>query len=565
MREGGFLRGVLILTLAGLAARALGAVYRVFLYPLLGPEGIGLFQMAYPVYSTLLVLSTSGANVALSRMVSARLGAGQAAEVPALFRAVLGLLALTGALITLGLWWSAPWLAAVVYREPRASGPLQAVAPAVVAVVVMSAYRGLFQGYQKMYPPAVSQIVEQVVRVGTMFLLGWYLLPLGVAAAAAGAASGAFTGGLAGLVYLVWCTRTLVKGGGTGGPSGPPTGGGGPVPAPGGGGRVLGPPRGGATCITGRRPGTPNRAGFLPVLREFLGQAVPVSMTGAMFTLFTLADVVVPARLQGAGFSAEVATAWYGRLTGGAMPLINLPSLFSASLQLALVPAVAACLAADDAPGVRGHAGTGLRLTVAFTAAAAVGLAVLAEPLCLTLYGDPLVAVALRPLAAAVVFLGLQQATAGILQGLGEVTLPLWHLGAAALLKLVLTWYLAGYSWGVVGAAWATVAGFGLAGLLGLAAVVHRLGSVASLADLVLRPAAGLAVMGLCLPALYRWGVEVGGSPWGGTLLAVVGGAFLYLAALLVVGGFRQADLEMLPGRAGFLKRWLKGSGFLRP
>ncbi|MEW5935955.1 MAG: polysaccharide biosynthesis protein, partial [Bacillota bacterium] len=96
-------------------------------------------------------------------------------------------------------------------------------------------------------------------------------------------------------------------------------------------------------------------------------------------------------------------------------------------------------------------------------------------------------------------------------------------------------------------------------------AVVHRLGSVASLADQVQRPAAGLAVMGLCLPALYRWGVEVGGSPWGGTLLAVVGGAFLYLAALLVVGGFRQADLEMLPGRAGFLKRWLKGSGFLRP
>ncbi|MEW5936009.1 MAG: oligosaccharide flippase family protein, partial [Bacillota bacterium] len=339
-----------------------------------------------------------------------------------------------------------------------------------------------------------------------------------------------------------------------GGPPGPPAGGGG---------RMQGPPAGGR--VRGPGPGTPVRSGVLPVLREFLGQAVPVSMTGAMFTLFTLADVVVPARLQGAGFSAEAATAWYGRLTGGAMPLINLPSLFSASLQLALVPAVAASLAAGDTPEVRGRAGTGLRLTVAFTAAAAVGLAVLAEPLCLTLYGDPLVAVALRPLAAAVVFLGLQQATAGILQGLGEVTLPLWHLGVAALLKLVLTWYLAGYSWGVVGAAWATVAGFALAGLLGLAAVVHRLGSVASLADLVLRPAAGLAVMGLCLPALYRWGVEVGGSPWGGTLLAVVGGAFLYLAALLVVGGFRQADLEMLPARAGFLKRWLEGSGLLRP
>ncbi|MEW6547547.1 MAG: polysaccharide biosynthesis protein [Bacillota bacterium] len=537
MREDSFLRGVLILTLAGLAARALGAVYRVFLYPLLGPEGIGLFQMAYPVYSTLLVLSTSGANVALSRMVSARLGAGQTQQVGAVFRAVLGLLGAAGALLSAALFWAAPWLAATVYREPRATAALQAVAPAVLAVVVMSAYRGLFQGYMRMYPPAVSQIVEQMVRVGTMFLLGWCLLPLGVARAAAGAAFGAVTGGLAGLGYLVWCTRTL--------PS------------------VWRGARPAARDWVGGR-GAGEVEGVVPVLREFLGQALPVSMTGAMFTLFTLADVVVPARLQQAGFSAEAATAWYGRLTGGAMPLVNLPSLFSASLQLALVPAVARCLAAGDKEGVRSQAGTGLRLTVAFTGAAALGLAVLAGPICLTLYGDPQVAVALCPLSGAVVFLGLQQATAGILQGLGEVTLPVWHLGMAALLKLVLTWY-AGYSWGVPGAAWATVAGFALAGLLGMAAVLRKLGRVASFSDLVLRPAAALGVMGLCLPALYRSGLGATSSPWGGTLVAVGGGVCLYVVALLVVGGFRQSDLEMLPARARFLKRWLQRSGLLRP
>ncbi|MDI6893929.1 MAG: polysaccharide biosynthesis protein [Bacillota bacterium] len=533
MREDSFLRGVLVLTLAGLAARALGAVYRVFLYPLLGPEGIGLFQMAYPVYSTLLVLSTSGANVALSRMVSARLGAGKSAEVGVVFRAVLGVLAVVGVALGAALFAASPWLAGAVYREPRAAPALQAVAPAVLAVVMMSAYRGLFQGYQKMHPPAVSQIVEQVVRVGTMFLLAWLLLPAGVAPAAAGAAFGATTGGAAGLVYLAWCARAR--------------------------------PGDDAAERGARRGGPPRGGDFLPVMREFLGQAVPVSMTGAMFTVFTLADVVVPARLQAAGFSPEAATAWYGRLTGGAMPLVNLPSLFSASLQLALVPAVARCLAAGDREGAADRAATGLRFTVTLTAAAAVGLAVLAEPICATLYGDPKVAVALRPLAGAALFLGLQQATAGILQGLGEVAVPLWHLGVAAVLKVVMTWYVAGQPSGVVGVAWATVAGFGLAGLLGIAAVARRLGRVASVSDLVLRPGAALAVMGLCLPALYRWGQGATGSPWGGIGLGVVAGACLYLVALLVVGGFRESDLEMLPARARFLEAWLRRSGLLRP
>lgn len=535
MREDGFLRGVLILTLAGLAARALGAVYRVFLYPLLGPEGIGLFQMAYPVYSTLLVLSTSGANVALSRMVSARLGAGKSAEVGAVFRITLGLLAITGVALGAALFWASPWLAGAVYREPRATAALRAVAPAVPAVVVMSAYRGLFQGYQKMYPPALSQIVEQVVRVGTMFALGWWLLPAGVPWAAAGAAFGATTGGAAGLVYLAWAGRVLPL------RSGP----------------VRGRGRAGWSRWRGRE--------LAGVVREFVGQAVPVSMTGAMFTLFTLADVVVPARLQAAGLSPEEATAWYGRLTGGAMPLVNLPSLFSASLQLALVPAVARCLAAGDRAGAADRAATGLRFTVALTAASAVGLAVLAQPICATLYGDAQVAVVLRPLAGAALFLGLQQATAGILQGLGEATLPLWHLGAAALFKVAATWYAAGGPWGVVGVAWATVAGFALAGVLGMAAVARRLGPVASLADLVLRPGAALAVMGLCLPALHRWGLGLAGSAWAGVGLAVVGGALLYVTALLVVGGFREADLEMLPARARFLQAWLRKSGLLRP
>lgn len=246
------------------------------------------------------------------------------------------------------------------------------------------------------------------------------------------------------------------------------------------------------------------------------------------------------------------------------MPLVNLPSLFTASLQLALVPAVARLLGTDKAGVVR-TAATGVRMTVLVNAGAALGLAVLAEPISVTLYGDPLVGVVLRPLALSALFLGLQQTTAGVLQGMGEMTPPVWHLAAAAVVKLATTWYLTGDPrWGVVGAAWGSVAGFGVAAALGLWSVGRRLGPVAGVVDIVLRPLAALAVMGLCLPALYGWGVGAIGRQWGGTLVAVVGGAVLYLVAALVVGGLKAEDLEVLPARWRRLGRWLTGAGLLR-
>ncbi len=523
----GFLRGALILTVAGLASRAVGAAYRVFLYPVLGPEGIGLFQMAYPVYSMLLVFSTAGANVALSRMVSESLGRGSGHGVAHLFRVVLLSLAVGGGVLSAGLFGGATWLATALYREPRAAPALAAVAPAVFLVALLSGYRGLFQGYERMYPPALSQVLEQLVRVGTMFALAWLLLDYGIPFAAAGAAFGAVTGAAAATAYLAWSARSLP-------------------------GVKAASPAGGAVTTWG-------------LLREFIRQAVPVSVTGGIFTLVGLVDVVVPGRLRDAGLTADLATAWYGRLTGGAMPLVNLPSLFTASLQLALVPAVARLLAARDRAGVLRTAATGIRLTVLVNAGAALGLAVLGQPISVTLYGDPLVGQVLRPLALSALFLGLQQTTAGVLQGMGQMTLPVWHLSAAAVVKLAVTWFLVGDPrWGVVGAAWGSVAGFGVAAGLGWWSLRRSLGPVIGVADVVLRPLAALTVMALCLPAIYEWGVGLIGRQWGGTLLAVAGGAVLYLVAALVVGGLKAEDLEVLPARWRRLGRWLTGWGLLR-
>src|SRR5690606_15034026 len=197
--------GAFILAAGSLLSRGLGAVYRLLL-PILvgggeqGAYALGLYNYSYRIYSVALVLSTVGLPLAVSRLVSQRLARGDGAGVRQVFAAARFLLAGLGLAFTLGLVAVAPLFARAV--DPNALYPILAIAPAVFMVSIMSAYRGLFQGMQVMTPYAVSQVVEQIVRVATILAAAVLLLPWGIPAAMAGASFGAVTGAAAALIYL---------------------------------------------------------------------------------------------------------------------------------------------------------------------------------------------------------------------------------------------------------------------------------------------------------------------------------------------------------------------------
>mgnify|MGYP002233781975 CR=1 FL=1 len=96
-------------------------------------------------------------------------------------------------------------------RDPRAYYGLIALTPAVFFSTILASFRGYFQGYQMMTPPAVSQILEQFTRVVTMVVLAYCLLPYGLEYAAAGAAFGAVPGAITGLIVLSFFFRRLRK------------------------------------------------------------------------------------------------------------------------------------------------------------------------------------------------------------------------------------------------------------------------------------------------------------------------------------------------------------------
>ena len=185
MSKDKFLRGAMILTLAGLVVKIIGSVNRILLSRLLGGEGIGLYQMAYPVYLLLLAISSAGIPVAISIVISRYLAKGDIGNVRRVFRLSVSLMAVLGLGLALLLVVAAGWLVhSGIIKDGRAYYALVALAPAVFFGTVLASFRGLFQGHQLMTPPAVSQILEQFIRVVTMLMLAYVLLPYGLEYAA---------------------------------------------------------------------------------------------------------------------------------------------------------------------------------------------------------------------------------------------------------------------------------------------------------------------------------------------------------------------------------------------
>ena len=156
-----FVKGAAILAVSGIICKVVGAVYRIPLSNMIGQEGMGNYQMVYPVYSLLLVLSTSGLPIAISKLVSEKRARGDIEGARRVYHVSMVSLVILGLATSLALF-AAGDLLAVAFGMPSAAISFKIIAPSLIFVAVVSAYRGYFQGMQMMTPTAVSQVVEQI-------------------------------------------------------------------------------------------------------------------------------------------------------------------------------------------------------------------------------------------------------------------------------------------------------------------------------------------------------------------------------------------------------------------
>ena len=208
-RKRAFIAGTLMLTATGFLSRILGFFYRIFLSHAFGEEGVGLYQLIFPVYALGFSLTCAGIELILARLVAKDTASRAKKRGPAVVVHGLLITVSFSSIVTLFLQNYAGWIAVVFLRDPRCAGLLVILSYVFPFAAIHSCICGYYFGQKETGVPAVSQLIEQSVRIGSVFLIYYAAAKRGITADVSFAVVGLAAGELASSFY---CLHILISG-----------------------------------------------------------------------------------------------------------------------------------------------------------------------------------------------------------------------------------------------------------------------------------------------------------------------------------------------------------------
>ena len=513
-----FFGGAAILAMGILVVKVIGLFYKIPLVNIIGSEGSADFNNAYNIYSVLLTISTAGLPVAVSKMVSEANALGRQNQVHKVFRLSLAAFLTLGVVSFLIMYFGSEQLAGMMHDSLAAAG-IRALAPAVICVGCLSAFRGYAQGHGNMTPTAVSQILEALCKLVIGLGLAYWLVRAGQPShvAAAGAITGVTVGTILALAYMIFnfvSTRMREE------------------------------------KDTQDAPDSARR-----ILSTLMKIAIPITISSSMVGIVTVIDsalvqgqiqkvlisdpdswalyqqVVDFAPLEAArdawqqavssGAAAEAVSQLYGAVElaaenisrslygnySGALTIYNLPLSLMAAITASVIAAVSAALARRDRRGAARITGSALRITALLAFPMGVGLFVLGTPIIRLIFPELDASVAgplLSTLGIASIFVCLMLVCNSVLQAHGFINLPVVIMALGGVVKIVTNYNLVAVpTIGISGAPVGNVLCFGLCMVLDLVVIARVIHGRPDYLPLLAKPAAAAGVMGLGAWAVY--------------------------------------------------------------
>ncbi|WRP05787.1 polysaccharide biosynthesis protein [Rossellomorea aquimaris] len=440
------IRGTFILTLGTFISKFLGLFYVIPFDDLLKghEEGASLYQYGYVPYTIFLTVATAGVPLAVSKFVSKYNAIGEYAVGRRLFKSGLVLMTLTGIVSFLIMYAFAPIFAEMTIKSDeqvisvaQVTTVIRAVSFALIIIPFMSLIRGFFQGHQSMGPTAVSQVIEQIVRI--VFLLGGIYVVLNildgsVTTAISVATFAAFVGGLASLGALIWYwfkRKPHLD-------------------------ELLEEDRG------------QEEVSLRSMYKEIIAYSIPFIFVGLANPLFQLVDQITFNTAMSAIGNAKVSDHAFAVLNFYTHKLVIIPVSLATAFSMTLIPLITTSYTSGDRKTMRRNIDQTFQILLFLTVPAALGIALLAEPTYTMFYhSDELGTSILRSYAPVAILFALFAVTAAILQGIDEQKFTIFSLLVGLLLKLVLNIPLIRL-FETQGAVIATVIGYAVAILINL-------------------------------------------------------------------------------------------------
>ena len=523
MSKNSFLKGAAILGIAGIIVKVMGVFFRIPLTMWIGENGMSYYGSVYPIYTLFLIISTAGIPVAISRMVSERIAVKNYAGAHKVFQISVWLMAALGFISFCIVYFNAGFIEESILRNPGSRLSLEAIAPSLILVPIMSAYRGYFQGRQNMNPTAVSQLFEQLFRVVVGLGLAYFLLDAGYEAVCAGATFGSTAGAGAGLFIVVIIYLLSLK--------------------------------------TIKRYIRRNKShseieSSWSIIKKILIIAVPITIGSSILPLMEAIDSsMVMGRLQDTGWTIAQSKALWGRFSGYCNSIIGLPQVFVQAIAMSLVPAISAGFKVKDMTEVRENMKFSMRSAMIIGFPCAVGIFSLAHPILSLLYRDPdraaevaAAAPTLQVMCLCIIFMSSLQTLTGILQGINRHNVPVKNLAIGAVAKIIITYIYVGIKViNVNGASLGTIAAYFIATVLNMRDIKKYSGVTFDFNMTFVKPFIASAIMGVCAFSSYKLLFMATSSNDIACLGAIFIGVIVYGILILGFKAITKEEIARLP------------------
>jgi len=509
-------KSISVLSIAGIICKLIGVLFSIPLN-MISPQVATVFYIVYPTYTLLLTISSAGLPVAVSRLVAGFLAKSDKNNAWNTFRSAMIMLASIGGLFSLIMIVTNSLLVNMVGVEEASAG-FYAIAPCVMIVCILSAFRGLMQGQQNMVPTAISQVIEQGGKVIISLPLAYLGLKRSVMAGAAGALLGITLSEIAALIYMFYCYRSK-------------------KPA------------------FDSLPQNPENKPLSKkaLLRDLVVISVPITISACIVPFSQFIDsAMMIKRMLLAGLTSDQAKAAYGIFTSIVIRLINIPTALALAISMSLVPAIAACKARNDQAAVRKETDTGMRYAFLIGFPCSVGMSVLAGEIVRFFYGGvskfsadqiQLASELLTFSAMTVVLFTAVQATSSILQGLQKQRIPMYTMIAGVSVKILLNYILIGTPGiHIHGGPYASIACYSVVMILNLAFVCKYAEMKMNWIDWIIRPGLATAVMGAVVFLMHT----LLPSNRLVTILEILIGIGVYLAAAFACKAITVDDIRSM-------------------
>lgn len=517
MKRRSIAQGAILLAVCSIFAKLLGGAYRIALTGMLGAEGIGYYQLVFPFFALALAVTSNALPLTLSKQISAELAQNRGGAVKFIVRKALtyALLAgLAGMVMTAAL----SKVMAGVQSQEDVYVCYVAIAPAIAFVALAGVFKGWFLGHGNTAPSGVSQVVEVVFKFCLGLILVKIFLPKGLIYALVGALAAVSLGEFFSLfLVFVWYMISARQ--------------------------------------ERRLPPLKSDARFFPTF-------LPIAASGLLFPLISFIDSVMVVNLLALGGEID-AVSQYGILTGPVASVINMPIVLAMSISVAIVPAIASAMAGYDVVSVKTKTATTVKMCFMIAMPFFLGGAIAAKAVVATLY--PTLSVAHKDLTAYlmsltsvnILILSMLEVLDAVLQGLGRLRAVLINIAIGGAVKILIE-LLFVPKLGIAASGVSSIVFYLTAFALNGAYYSKLVGKNAKLFKSISKITLSGAIMSLAImPNIFIKNNLLA------LAYAVIVGAVVYVASLLLFRAVEQKEWRMLP-LGGIFTRALTKAGYYK-